>query len=230
MLWVKSSMDSKEVAQNFTSPLMGLVSHSLRVSSMALALGEFWDTEKILRRFGSLFSEKGSGSASSLGHNLGDVAGSLLGKWIGIVFPTFKSSMVKNTITEGSMWSTWEWACACSVSWWSFEVALKNLSSVSINPLALQLLLQEHYKKLSKHRLNYSLIKESNSENWNEIMLQGKYWALNVPWLLVDEERWSKVYIFHPFCCLHALRTFVYLSLEEQKPQYYRTRTLVAQK
>lgn len=66
MLCVKSSMDSKEVVQNLTSPLMGLLSHSLRVFSMAVAWEESEEKEKSLRRFGSWLDEKGTESASSL--------------------------------------------------------------------------------------------------------------------------------------------------------------------
>jgi hypothetical protein len=61
------------------------------------------EKEKNLRRYESWFDEKGSDSASSLGHNLGEVDGSLLGKEICIFFPTFKSFKVKNTISEGSI-------------------------------------------------------------------------------------------------------------------------------
>lgn len=64
---VESSMDSREVAQNFVSPLRGGSSHWDRVCSIALACGECLGKEKKSRRFGSWDEEKGIESDSSLG-------------------------------------------------------------------------------------------------------------------------------------------------------------------
>ncbi|QHN99151.1 uncharacterized protein DS421_13g395400 [Arachis hypogaea] len=73
-------MESKEVAQNLSSPLMGLLSHSLSVSSMAFACDFAQAKPKNWRSCGSFSNEKGSESASCFGHSFGEVEGSLLGK------------------------------------------------------------------------------------------------------------------------------------------------------
>lgn len=65
------------------------------------------EKEKNSRRYGSCFDEKGMVSASSLDSNLGDFEGSFSGKYMGFVFPTFRSSIVKKTCSEGSMCCTW---------------------------------------------------------------------------------------------------------------------------
>lgn len=46
----KSSMDSRDVAQNLDSPFVGSRSHWVSVYSMALAWGESWGNEKNSRR------------------------------------------------------------------------------------------------------------------------------------------------------------------------------------
>lgn len=99
----KSTMDSREVAQNLDSPLMGSRSHCVSVYSMALAWGESWRNEKNSRRYGRFEVEKGMESASCLESNLGETEGSLLEKYMGIVFPSLRSTGLKKTFREGSI-------------------------------------------------------------------------------------------------------------------------------
>lgn len=57
-------------------------------------------------------------AASSLGNILGDVEGSFLEKYLGMVFPSFRSFGVKKTFSAGSMWCMWddvEWSWSCSL-------------------------------------------------------------------------------------------------------------------
>lgn len=80
----ESRRDSKVVAQNLVSPLMGSSSHCPSVYSIALAWGESMEKEKNSRRYGSCLDEKGMVSASSLDSNLGDFEGSFSGKYMAL--------------------------------------------------------------------------------------------------------------------------------------------------
>lgn len=86
-----SSIDSREVAQNLDSPLIGGFRQWIRVSAMDSACGELGSIRRVWRTEGRRGRENGRVSDTDLGRNFGVLLGFLIGKKEGIEFPSFKS-------------------------------------------------------------------------------------------------------------------------------------------